>query len=150
MLYKQRHKITLKLVKYECDPNLQMWSDRCRHNRLLSDSDICPKSLIRLSDRCRCRTDVAQSQYCGRANGINGELLKGFSIFSIEKVWLGDICPTAALPLYSMKQEIQWNKKFNFSTFYRIKRCKTIHKNIMPIWCMTFCPWLLVWFWKDR
>ena len=94
MLYKQRHKITLKLVKYECDPNLQMWSDRCRHNRLLSDSDICPKSLIRLSDRCRPITIL------WGANGINGELLKGFSIFSIEKVWLGDICPTAALPLY--------------------------------------------------
>ena len=36
-------------------------SDRCRRKRLLSDSDFCPKSLIRLSDRCRCRTGVAQS-----------------------------------------------------------------------------------------
>ena len=36
-------------------------SDRCRQKRLLSDSDICPKSLIQLSDRCRFRTDVAQS-----------------------------------------------------------------------------------------
>ena len=32
-----------------------------------------------------------------------------------------------------------------YSTFFSTltlycKRCKTIHKNCMPIWCMTFCP----------
>ena len=42
----------------------------------------------------------------------------------------------------SMIQEIFFNDTRNliFSTFYRIKGCKTIYKNIMLILCMTFCP----------
>ena len=41
----------------------------------------------------------------------------------------------------SMKQEIfNETRNLNFSTFYRIKGCKTIYKNIMLIWCITFCP----------
>ena len=62
--------ITSVIRNYKCHPKLLMSSeitnvirksDRCRKKRLLSDSDFCPKPLIRLTDRCRCRTDVAQS-----------------------------------------------------------------------------------------
>ena len=59
--------------------------------RHLSEIPNSAVGQMSLTDRCRCRTDVAQSQYCGRANGINGEYIMSFSIFSIEKVWLGDI-----------------------------------------------------------
>ena len=55
-------------------------SDRCRQKRLLSDSDICPKSLIQLSDRCRFRTDVAQSCFRRRT------FLYGPSDFGVRSV----------------------------------------------------------------
>ena len=45
--------------------------------------------------------------------------------------------------LFNKTRNFQWNKKFNFSTFYRMKKCKTIHKNTMSIWCRPFCLWLL-------
>ena len=44
-----------------CENEMRPDSDRCRRSGHLSDNDICPTAVILVSDKCRCRTNVAQS-----------------------------------------------------------------------------------------
>ena len=83
-----------------CENERRPDSDRCRRSGHLSDNDICPTAVILVSDKCRCRTDVAQSsESCGKLLTIAGDIqLSGQKSNGFTRSWVKITFTTLHLP----------------------------------------------------